>query len=779
MWIMRQMSTPIYQAPSLSVRDILDQRGPGGWELALVQRDEVWDEVRTRQLLDSLVRGYPVGAILLTHVEEGGLAKGGHPVSGGRPLVLDGQQRMKALADLFSSGRYHLRITRELSSPEPRTTRSHKSRGLSHIHFDPHGFGETPEPHTEWLCLKTYAQWALATSDRAPHEGASDDDQRAWLASHQEALGLVIDPGHALTAVRLLTDLDHAMHEARIPVLTVRVKSPLDVLEVFTRVNMSGVQVTGTDVYFAGVKTFWPEAEQALAVFDPGDSGPFLATRAARLRFLSRLAAVGIGQADTLPLAVDRLAGIRGEHLQAAMRELAADTSPVPARLAAFIARYRHSTRLEHGVRLIRSDLFDVVLGWAAARPLDGDASFAETDSDLIDAFLLGASLTGVVGKFKDTFRRKAFLHAVAAGTRSEPFPLRTLAEVAHALAISKGPALPDLTDQDTLARVASDHGALLTTLIQRIKIDLAEAERFDWDHIIPHSHVRRMRIRGSSGRPHFHPYRRDINSAGNLWALGYSLNRSLQAASGAQKFDKVDDWRASPEEKFNDSDDVYRVLDPDQVSVTPDERKLFIEVDAGLGGNDDAVNSAMETFHSLTRSRMVRLLEDALDRFPEAALFSASTTDVEPVDQDPSRSGLAAYLGLTNPYANLRHASAKEARRTLRERGGRILALVADQLEAGQISKHWHDADSRVVAWYAIELTTGPCCELICKWTPEGGAELYFKAYARYRKSGDLYEDFDHLPLGADWDEPDASLVAAFVHYIARVEAKYAPGRP
>jgi hypothetical protein len=610
--------------------------------------------------------------------------------------------------------------------------------------------------------------------------GADDDDQRVWFARQQAALGLVIDPDDVLIAVRLLRDLDHAMHDARIPVLTVRIKSPLDVLEVFTRVNMRGVQVTGTDVYFAGVKTFWPEAEQALSVFDQRDSGPFLDTRAARLRFLSRLAAVGIGQPDTLPLAVDRLAGIRGEHLQAAMRELAADSSPVPARVAAFIAWYRGATRLKHAVRLIRSDLFDVVLARAAARSYElTDMQYADADRDVVDAFLLGASLAGVVGKFKDTFRRKAFLHAVAAGIRGEPFPLRTLAEVAHSLAISKGPALPDLADQDALVRVANDHGALLTTLIQRINTDLTEAERFDWDHIIPHSHVHRMRTRGASERPVFHPYRRDINSAGNLWALGYSLNRSLQAESGAPKFDKVDDWRASPTEKFNDFDDLYRVLDPYQVSVTPDERKLFIEVDAGLGGDDDDVDRAMEKFHSLTRSRMVRLLRDALARFPEAALFSASAADVEPVDQDPTRQGFSVQLGLRDPYINLRHASAKEARAKLRERGGRILDLVADQMAGGRISRHWYGVNPKIVAWYAIELATGPCCEIICKWSPEHGAEFSFKAYARYRKSGNLYEDFDHLPLGVDWDEPDASLVTAFVRHIAKVDAKYARALP
>ena len=34
---------------------------PDPWQLALVQRSLVWDEVRIARLLDSLLAGYPIG----------------------------------------------------------------------------------------------------------------------------------------------------------------------------------------------------------------------------------------------------------------------------------------------------------------------------------------------------------------------------------------------------------------------------------------------------------------------------------------------------------------------------------------------------------------------------------------------------------------------------------------------------------------------------------------------------------------------------------------------
>ena len=50
-----------------SVSDILRKRldSADPWMLALVQREAVWDEYRIARLLDSLLRHYPVGTLVL------------------------------------------------------------------------------------------------------------------------------------------------------------------------------------------------------------------------------------------------------------------------------------------------------------------------------------------------------------------------------------------------------------------------------------------------------------------------------------------------------------------------------------------------------------------------------------------------------------------------------------------------------------------------------------------------------------------------------------------
>ena len=55
----------------VAVRELVRRRigaESDSWDLALVQRAEVWDQVRMRHLLDSLLAGYPIGSILLCRV---------------------------------------------------------------------------------------------------------------------------------------------------------------------------------------------------------------------------------------------------------------------------------------------------------------------------------------------------------------------------------------------------------------------------------------------------------------------------------------------------------------------------------------------------------------------------------------------------------------------------------------------------------------------------------------------------------------------------------------
>jgi hypothetical protein len=94
-----------------SVGDLLRIRmGGDRWHLALVQRDEVWDAERMGRLLDSLLAGYPVGALLLCRTDKPSKVidrdedeRTVREAAKGALQLLDGQQRLNALLTMLTA----------------------------------------------------------------------------------------------------------------------------------------------------------------------------------------------------------------------------------------------------------------------------------------------------------------------------------------------------------------------------------------------------------------------------------------------------------------------------------------------------------------------------------------------------------------------------------------------------------------------------------------------------------------------------------------------------
>src|SRR5689334_12315247 len=86
-----------------SVEELVGMIERGELRLPEMQRRYVWRVTRVRDLLDSLYRGYPSGAILLWETDEDvpeqgmAVAQQANPYKSNR-LLLDGQQRLTSLS---------------------------------------------------------------------------------------------------------------------------------------------------------------------------------------------------------------------------------------------------------------------------------------------------------------------------------------------------------------------------------------------------------------------------------------------------------------------------------------------------------------------------------------------------------------------------------------------------------------------------------------------------------------------------------------------------------
>src|SRR5262249_16789180 len=89
-----------------TVEELVGMIERGELRLPEMQRQYVWRKTRVRDLLDSLYRGYPSGAILIWETDdtvpfqEFAVTQQGNPYKGVR-LLLDGQQRLTSLSALI------------------------------------------------------------------------------------------------------------------------------------------------------------------------------------------------------------------------------------------------------------------------------------------------------------------------------------------------------------------------------------------------------------------------------------------------------------------------------------------------------------------------------------------------------------------------------------------------------------------------------------------------------------------------------------------------------
>ena len=649
--------------------------GGDRWHLALVQRDEVWDVGRMGRLLDSLLAGYPVGALLLCRTDkvaskvidrdEGEETVREAPE--GAHQLLDGQQRLNALYTMLTAsdekrreyGRFYLDLTVARQPPNPATA-GRRGPTMPYLVWregpdGPLGQGEYDAFDSRGRCLNLSRLYNWFELDG----GVARCD--ALLESGPGVLAREIDPQfvHALddqereVASGWLRLILRMWTTPIVPVMRAMVSTPEDILELFARLNRSGIPTRDADIYFAAVKTFWNEAGPRLKrVVDAsrrgvrdGDGYAFLTMERA-LRFISRLAGRGLGGGDVLPLTVERIAGGRREAMVAAMEALTSDGSPLLGRLDRFFEEYSAGSRLKYGLWFVSYQLWDDVLGWAVTRGHWDDA-----DLQAIDAYLFGGTVFRYATIFGGSFSRGAFVEALAAGVRDEPFPLRDIL-------LATRDKYPDLrfgrrqvgalqTWEDR-RQLGADNVALLLSIAQDVDVD--HAWPLDIDHIYASALARRMHVAGN-WRTH-HPERWWVNTIGNMWLLDAGTNRALKDLKPPMKFDSLQQWlEATPV--------THRVWPTAQWSMTESEITRFKEVDTEL---DDNIDRAMAKFAKLVEARADRLVDVPFELLPEAKLF-ARDTELEPSDDGRPTDGalpteLAERLRLTAVLDGLEKAS-------------------------------------------------------------------------------------------------------------------------
>ena len=277
---------------AVTINSLLTQIDEGSIVLPAIQRDFVWEREQIARLLDSILRGYPVGIALLWETyEDIQFRRFEHDYQPGKPavfkdnpgknklqLVLDGQQRLQSLF-LAIKGTYEGQILYlDILSGKKQDDISAKrfwfwfgakeegekwnQEVFNHLALPPE---QRPSDFAicyyvrvaELLSMNGKARKELVRKIRGPLGLNDEEVERAELNFDAFNRALTIDQ-NILKASIVDQDLP-TNHADR--------KELADVLEMFIRVNTGGTPLNNAELIFSMLKLGWKESAEALPEF--------------------------------------------------------------------------------------------------------------------------------------------------------------------------------------------------------------------------------------------------------------------------------------------------------------------------------------------------------------------------------------------------------------------------------------------------------------------------------------------------------------------------------
>lgn len=265
-----------------TVEELVSMIQRGELRLPEMQRRYVWRAPRVRDLLDSLYRGYPSGAILLWEtdelvpLQEFAVSQEASPYASAR-LLLDGQQRLTSLSAVLRGEPLTVRglkrpieILFNLAHPD-------KLSVVTEVNEDSDdeedGVEDEVDSDDDELLrrfermtfvvstkkLENLPHWVKVSEVFKTHEDAPFL-KRAGIADFE-------DPRYTMYSQRLARVRDIRRYSYRMDVLE-RSMTYEEVTEIFVRVNSLGSKLRSSDLALAQITAKWPGSLQVFQTFE-------------------------------------------------------------------------------------------------------------------------------------------------------------------------------------------------------------------------------------------------------------------------------------------------------------------------------------------------------------------------------------------------------------------------------------------------------------------------------------------------------------------------------
>lgn len=615
------------------------------WKLSLAQRSFEWSKLRITNLADSILRGIPIGSILLVKS-----TKSYYDLAHNKKLrrritnksniinaqIIDGQQRCIAILSTFgcdgllndeTGDMEYLWINaccyndkyREFDEKKGQKYLFHWSNESDLNKLNQNALKAekmpTKTPSRGWIKLeKLY---------NAVREGKDSDE----LAMRE----LIGDSFDNETTKNLFSSLKRICNEKRIPIHILQDDEAVDLFHTFIRINTGGLPLSQVDAFFAGVKKHWPDAEEHLARIVNKKS---IFRRQDAITLLARCAGGSLEEKyfDPVRLKLQHLVhnSSRNDYpLINKMKEL----TPIRG-MTEFISAVEWSSKLVRRVFYRAADLIPAysimnVVAWAYTYSLAKKLPSIDEVKFIkpILGFLFWTTILRSRWYGRTRYDRETFKLSWGAGNAGLHFPYETkdminvcyyYYYVIERLPNIYNPANLYLSDKDEDSEESRNTNKILDLVNYKKEILLSifqeiEHSPTDLDHLIAYNYARRS---FKKGRKYLWNYINWVNTLGNFACIDSSANRMLQ------------DKKPSYKLKNNNKDNGLSYMNKDFIKVNHNLSKsdidMCMQIETLLANKDiDKAGRMLEHFVADRTIRIWRHIINIVGNPPDPKLFN------------------------------------------------------------------------------------------------------------------------------------------------------------
>jgi hypothetical protein len=249
------MAKELFTQVPRKLKNIIDEVESGKLGLPELQRGYVWKAPKVRDLLDSMMKGYPIGYLMIWDSSDSQKIKNigtdNKPYSAPKSLIIDGQQRMTSLYAVMR----HKEVMDE----------KYNQRFIT-ISFNP--FTRTFEVGDN--AKKKATDWIYDISDVFLNEPRSFDyitEFVQFVQENREKAGGILAGAEKQTVQQNIMDL-LALGDYNIPTLEINGNSNEEsVADIFVRVNSGGEKLGEDDFILTLISVYWQEGRQKIEEF--------------------------------------------------------------------------------------------------------------------------------------------------------------------------------------------------------------------------------------------------------------------------------------------------------------------------------------------------------------------------------------------------------------------------------------------------------------------------------------------------------------------------------